>query len=390
MSTLALPSNDLDQRRRKQTLERARANHLSRQLQMRLQYAKLKVEHGWQRQNLNEVENLYFHHSHINKPRPIIATSYEGPRGGVVSATRQSIPSDGQPRGPSIPSHGSSVGQESYVQASQARTIPATDVSSPSQTLLSTGEHTTRTRHPTEIAPASDTMQQDRGQANGELSGESRRAVALVVEGQIDSDASHPLSTRHGHERLSHPDSQQRSTPPPAVPLRTPLPSYPHPPLPSTSSIPPPPKSRTPINPSPTPTSSSRPSATVSTASVSAPNFGNSSLTYDSFWSTHSSSSNSYRNVLASNASRSSFSVPIPTHDGADVNLPGNGMIYGSPLQGFPPVFSGDGPAVLAPMSYQDMVLAYGAGVEIGHVADTRAPQYAPNNPPGHNQGYGQ
>ncbi|XP_006457470.1 hypothetical protein AGABI2DRAFT_123334 [Agaricus bisporus var. bisporus H97] len=52
------------ERKRKQTLERTKANHLSRQLQMRLQYARLKVEHGWQRQNLNEVENLYFHHSH--------------------------------------------------------------------------------------------------------------------------------------------------------------------------------------------------------------------------------------------------------------------------------------------------------------------------------------
>ncbi|KIM77634.1 hypothetical protein PILCRDRAFT_615634 [Piloderma croceum F 1598] len=34
---------------------------------MRLQYARLKVEHGWQRQNLNEVENLYFHHSAVGR-----------------------------------------------------------------------------------------------------------------------------------------------------------------------------------------------------------------------------------------------------------------------------------------------------------------------------------
>ncbi|EGN91832.1 hypothetical protein SERLA73DRAFT_80083 [Serpula lacrymans var. lacrymans S7.3] len=63
-------TNESEQKRRKQTLERAKANHLSKQLQMRLQYAKLKVEHGWQRQNLNEVENLYFHHSHLRGPRP--------------------------------------------------------------------------------------------------------------------------------------------------------------------------------------------------------------------------------------------------------------------------------------------------------------------------------
>lgn len=73
MVTLASPqSNEAEQKKRKQTLERAKANHLSKQLQMRLQYAKLKVEHGWQRQNLNEVENLYFHHSQVRGLRPVV------------------------------------------------------------------------------------------------------------------------------------------------------------------------------------------------------------------------------------------------------------------------------------------------------------------------------
>ncbi|KAJ8082449.1 hypothetical protein PM082_008304 [Marasmius tenuissimus] len=58
-----------DDRKRKITYERAKVIHLSRQLQLRLQYARLKVEHGWHKQNLNEVENLYFRHSHT-KPRP--------------------------------------------------------------------------------------------------------------------------------------------------------------------------------------------------------------------------------------------------------------------------------------------------------------------------------
>lgn len=60
---------EVDQKRRKQTLERAKVNHLSKQLQMRLRYARLKVEYGWQRQSLNEVENLYFHHSHLRTSR---------------------------------------------------------------------------------------------------------------------------------------------------------------------------------------------------------------------------------------------------------------------------------------------------------------------------------
>ncbi|KAH9941477.1 hypothetical protein B0H21DRAFT_824393 [Amylocystis lapponica] len=45
---------------------------LSGQLRLRLQYAKLKVEHGWQRQNLNEVENLYFRHTQMHRPLPAV------------------------------------------------------------------------------------------------------------------------------------------------------------------------------------------------------------------------------------------------------------------------------------------------------------------------------
>ncbi|KAF8811166.1 hypothetical protein BYT27DRAFT_7134146 [Phlegmacium glaucopus] len=86
-----------NERRRKQTMERAKAVHLSRQLQMRLQYARLKVEHGWQKQNLNEVENLYFHHSHLRGPKPFPApsviaihphaTSFVGPSTGSVQSS---------------------------------------------------------------------------------------------------------------------------------------------------------------------------------------------------------------------------------------------------------------------------------------------------------------
>ncbi|KAG5650294.1 hypothetical protein H0H81_012722 [Sphagnurus paluster] len=72
-----------NERRRKQTVERAKANHLSRQLQLRLQYARLKVDHGWEKQNLNEVENLYFHHSHQRGPKPYPSTS-------MVTTTRDS------------------------------------------------------------------------------------------------------------------------------------------------------------------------------------------------------------------------------------------------------------------------------------------------------------
>ncbi|TFK34627.1 hypothetical protein BDQ12DRAFT_726676 [Crucibulum laeve] len=64
------------EKKRKVSTEKAKASLLSQQLQMRLQYARLKVEHGWQKQNLNEVENLYFRHSHQRGPKlPQITSS---------------------------------------------------------------------------------------------------------------------------------------------------------------------------------------------------------------------------------------------------------------------------------------------------------------------------
>ncbi|KAJ7318192.1 hypothetical protein DFH08DRAFT_892930 [Mycena albidolilacea] len=57
---LALTDADLAPNGKLRSIEKAKANHLIKQLQMRLQYARLKVDHGWQKQRLNEVENLYF------------------------------------------------------------------------------------------------------------------------------------------------------------------------------------------------------------------------------------------------------------------------------------------------------------------------------------------
>ncbi|KAJ7650691.1 hypothetical protein FB45DRAFT_1050593 [Roridomyces roridus] len=50
----------MDEDSNTQAVKKAKAQHLLRQLQLRLQYAKLKVDRGWQKQQINEVENLYF------------------------------------------------------------------------------------------------------------------------------------------------------------------------------------------------------------------------------------------------------------------------------------------------------------------------------------------
>ncbi|KAJ7083623.1 hypothetical protein B0H15DRAFT_932285 [Mycena belliarum] len=59
-----------DLARKMRSLERTKATNLVRQLQVRLQYARLKVDHGWQKQRLNEVENLYFRERKQSEGKP--------------------------------------------------------------------------------------------------------------------------------------------------------------------------------------------------------------------------------------------------------------------------------------------------------------------------------
>ncbi|KAI0299392.1 hypothetical protein B0F90DRAFT_614868 [Multifurca ochricompacta] len=76
MVTTSSIAVDNESKRQRLTLEKTKVVNLSKQLQIRLQYARLKVEHGWQRQSLNEVENLYFHHSTLKgKSKASVSTS---------------------------------------------------------------------------------------------------------------------------------------------------------------------------------------------------------------------------------------------------------------------------------------------------------------------------
>lgn len=72
--------------------EKVKAQQLSRQLKTRLQFARLKVDYGWTRQSLNEVENLYFH---LSRARP-------APQPPLV---RSDVPAEEEQRaaGPSTP-----------------------------------------------------------------------------------------------------------------------------------------------------------------------------------------------------------------------------------------------------------------------------------------------
>ena len=56
--------------KRQQAAQKARMVALSKQLKTRLQYAAFKVEHGWSKQSLSEVENLYYKHRRASSSIP--------------------------------------------------------------------------------------------------------------------------------------------------------------------------------------------------------------------------------------------------------------------------------------------------------------------------------
>ncbi|KAF8650689.1 hypothetical protein AX16_005063 [Volvariella volvacea WC 439] len=157
------------ERRRKHVLEKAKAQHLSRQLQMRLQYARLKVEHGWQRQNPYEVENLYFHHSQQRGPRTysmptLLPTTAATFTKSALQSSQSSLSfrvgfnSSSLPRTPSTPSPGAvtahterSAGNGQAVAVSTPRT-PG-EAAPRNQNTVSIGDQTAGSAVPTGTSP---------------------------------------------------------------------------------------------------------------------------------------------------------------------------------------------------------------------------------------------
>ncbi|KDR70222.1 hypothetical protein GALMADRAFT_144892 [Galerina marginata CBS 339.88] len=263
-----------NEKRRKQTMEKVKANHLSRQLQMRLQYARLKVEHGWQKQNLNEVENLYFHNSHLrgSKPFPVptITTTqqqhatFSSPH---VSSTQSSL---------SFKLGSSSLGRNVMNSTSGLGADPSTSIA-PEGTSTNPGTQTTLP----------------------ELSlflGSSTRfnlpadTLTMLVEPQEESAPALIMTTIPDHVASNGPSEDVN-------------PVQGEPPIP-TNSLSPSQDSQSPIDTSTAnhypsvkpsrPRPQKAPSGTKALASLSAKdmyNFGSAStLTYDSFWSSHSGS----------------------------------------------------------------------------------------------------
>ncbi|KAI9464022.1 hypothetical protein BJY52DRAFT_882094 [Lactarius psammicola] len=61
MVSTSSPQPDNDTKRQRLTLEKAKVVNLSKQLQIRLQYARLKVEHGWVRSVATFTSDLHVH-----------------------------------------------------------------------------------------------------------------------------------------------------------------------------------------------------------------------------------------------------------------------------------------------------------------------------------------
>jgi len=262
VSSTSAPQVSENEKRRKQTMERAKAIHLSRQLQMRLQYARLKVEHGWQKQNLNEVENLYFHHSHLRGPKPfpapsIIAThqhatSFVGPStSSVQSSLSFKLATSSLGRNPSTASF-----FQSYDQSKNSTCNEDANAANPAQQTFSSNDYIISTNVNPHLTP--DSMEVDINDAE----------VALTLPtppSQSGMDRPMPLGDQINIIGLTSPPRNSKS----------------------------------PVEPAPTFTSphvAVKPQRGLTQKVLPAPNapptqstkdIFSSSLTYDSFWSSH-------------------------------------------------------------------------------------------------------
>ncbi|CAE6461072.1 unnamed protein product [Rhizoctonia solani] len=116
-------------KRTKLHAEKAKAQQLSRQLKTRLQFARLKVDYGWSRQSLNEVENLYFH---LSRARPI-------PRPPTKRTEKQEVQIAGPSTPPMLVASPVQVSPETPTESSTAPSTQSTQEEIP----FSTSFHTT-------------------------------------------------------------------------------------------------------------------------------------------------------------------------------------------------------------------------------------------------------
>ncbi|KAG7095069.1 hypothetical protein E1B28_005859 [Marasmius oreades] len=297
-----------EERKRTMTMERAKAAHLSRQLQLRLQYARLKVEHGWQNQNLNEVENLYFRHSHT-RPRqspkdPTLITL------SVPPATHRS-PSVAEVR---------TTSQSNNIVAEPLETAETKDTpSQPSPACKSPTPQAPPSKSPTPAAPENPPVS---SLETSPMAIDSTPAIAAVVQprsqhiqfsaipqvtpahkqGTSESVPTYPITSYYGALFPSQPPSTYGTRYPqiPGVPVPLVTPTHQKAPLAGPQS---PPFPASPAVSSSIPVADPFKFGTAATGS----------LTYDSFWSSHlASRSRASFSALSSDSNKPTIANPLP------------------------------------------------------------------------------
>lgn len=301
------------------TMERAKAAHLSRQLQLRLQYARLKVEHGWQKQNLNEVENLYFRHSHT-KPRQSPADQILMSL-SIPSAIQQSprlssaseVQTNSRPNGTAVESSEIVEENEVLLQPSPPRTSPAPHVlasNSPTPTIPE--DPPVPSLEPSPMAVDSTAAISTVVQLRSNLPEfpPVSQLTAAHKPGAPEITPTYPIASYYGALFPAQP-APTFGTRYAQIPVPAPLPA-PHRKAPVAS-----------LQPSTTPQTQPPPSSSPAVSSsipVADPfKFGTAatgSLTYDSFWSSHlaSRTRTSFSSALSSDsiANKPAIANPLP------------------------------------------------------------------------------
>ncbi|KAI0746977.1 hypothetical protein C8Q80DRAFT_1121652 [Daedaleopsis nitida] len=328
--------------------DKAKANYLSSQLRLRLQYAKLKVEHGWQRQTLSEVENLYFRHTHLTRPYPVISPG--GRRNGrtlsshgflqqenvlstltprrelsldaaatqITSSTKGSIgDSFSSALRPSSSTLGGSSSSSS-IESAATLSIPSTPIHTPTATTTASRVATplaphlgafgsTPTRYPvarsdsmsTVIMESTPSLYQTHNPTPGGSARPPKSALAPSLSAPLQGAPSQgPSAFREPFDPMEpteHLDSQLAA-------LRSIISASAMP-----ISLPPPPSANSTASPA---VLAPSPAANASYNEAGASSGGGGGLTYDSFWSAHGSATTSYRSVLAGQAMQAASSTP--------------------------------------------------------------------------------
>ncbi|ESK91586.1 hypothetical protein Moror_2504 [Moniliophthora roreri MCA 2997] len=289
----------VDERKRKKTMDKAMGVHLSRQLQLRLQYAKLKVDHGWQKQNLNEVENLYFRHSHIRGPRTSVPSTVQ-----LNQAISTFLPA-------ATPRPQSSM---SFMQ-----NIAAKQLDTSSQQVKDSAQREKTASPPaqpvaiTQLLPSPFPIPENRPSSTTEpapippdtsipvpMSVGPPPNVPTMQSPSQDFVPAHTFTFKSSLSIPSHPASQSQPKP---VSTSAPAPAAPPPrkpsPVTSTSSL---------------QTSNSGPPTKPAEPFQFGPNSSSSTLTYDSFWSSHLASRTRSLTSLSGSSSEDVTNTAAPTN----------------------------------------------------------------------------